>query len=131
MPEELRLYILFTRITSYNVCYTKLLRESSKKDRVSVKSSSSKKNHTAKTGIAYEIVDKAMDYEGVRYRTGGTTSSGMDCSGLVYTTFKSFDISVPRTSGSLALQGKKVSKNRALPGDLIFFKTNGKKSIIV
>ncbi len=103
--------------------------ESSKKDRVSVKSSSSKKNHTAKTGIAYEIVDKAMDYEGVRYRTGGTTSSGMDCSGLVYTTFKSFDISVPRTSGSLALQGKKVSKNRALPGDLIFFKTNGKKSI--
>ncbi|MCO6174501.1 C40 family peptidase [Flavobacterium sp. NRK F10] len=103
----------------------------SKKDKVSVTTSaSSPKSYTAKkTGIAYEIVDKAMDYKGVRYRTGGTTKSGMDCSGLVYTTFKSFDINVPRTSGSLALQGKKVSKSKALPGDLIFFKTNGKRSI--
>lgn len=91
------------------------------------KKSSGKKN--LKNSLAYQIIDKAMDYEGVQYRTGGTTKSGMDCSGLVYTTFKSFDIDVPRTSSSLANQGKKISKNSALPGDLIFFKTNGNHSI--
>ena len=91
------------------------------------KKSSGKKN--SKNSLAYQIIDKAMDYEGVQYRTGGTTKSGMDCSGLVYTTFKSFDIDVPRTSSSLANQGKKISKNSALPGDLIFFKTNKSRQI--
>lgn len=89
----------------------------------------STKKKASKNSLAYQIIDKAMEYRGVKYRTGGTTKSGMDCSGLVYASFKSFDINVPRTSSSLADQGRKVNKNNASPGDLIFFKTNGSRSI--
>lgn len=55
----------------------------------------STKKKASKNSLAYQIIDKAMEYRGVKYRTGGTTKSGMDCSGLVYASFKSFDINVP------------------------------------
>src|SRR5690554_7293702 len=46
-------------------------------------------------GLHDQIISTAMDHLGVRYRYGGTTKSGFDCSGLVYTAFKEYDISLP------------------------------------
>ena len=79
--------------------------------------------------LTAEIVDFALENLGVKYRYGGTTKAGMDCSGLVFTTFNNFDISLPRTSAAMATQGEKIPTKKAQVGDLIFFKTNGSKNI--
>jgi len=60
---------------------------------------------------------------------GGTTQKGMDCSGLVYVSFKEEDILLPRSSHEIAKQGIKISLDQVTVGDLLFFKTNGRKQI--
>jgi len=69
------------------------------------------------------ILSAAFDFEGVRYRFGGTTRSGLDCSGLVMNAFTDTSINLPRNSSEMAKVGDKISKNDAQKGDLIFFKT--------
>ncbi|MDM1043304.1 C40 family peptidase [Myroides sp. 1354] len=69
------------------------------------------------------VLSAAFDFEGVRYRFGGTTRSGMDCSGLVMNAFNDTSINLPRNSSAMAQVGDKVSKNEAQKGDLIFFRT--------
>ncbi|WP_339887579.1 C40 family peptidase [uncultured Flavobacterium sp.] len=75
------------------------------------------------------IVKTAEENLGVKYKFGGTTKSGMDCSGLVYSTFQKFDYKLPRSSYEMANEGKEISKSKAEPGDLIFFKTGGSRKI--
>jgi len=88
------------------------------------------KESTMKTKkLTAEIVDFASENLGVKYKFGGTTKAGMDCSGLVFTTFKNFDISLPRTSAAMANHGEKIPTKKAQVGDLIFFKTNGSRNI--
>lgn len=53
----------------------------------------------------------------------------MDCSGLVYSTFKKFDFKLPRSSYEMANEGKEISKSKAEKGDLIFFKTGRSSKI--
>jgi len=81
------------------------------------------------TYLVKQLIYTALEYEGVRYKGGGTTRAGMDCSGLVTTVFKTFDISLPRSSFDIAKVGKKLSKNEIQKGDLMFFKTNGRSVI--
>lgn len=75
--------------------------------------------------VADNLIEKASDNLGVRYRSGGTTSAGFDCSGLMFTTFDAFDIKLPRSSIEQANIGLKVDPLEAKKGDLIFFKTRG------
>jgi cell wall-associated NlpC family hydrolase len=77
------------------------------------------------------IVDSASKNIGVKYKTAGTTKSGYDCSGLVYSTFGHFDIKVPRTSIEQSKTGTHLGKStgEAKKGDLIFFKTNSRSQI--
>lgn len=79
--------------------------------------------------IKQEIIDYAKTFEGTRYKYGGTTKSGMDCSGLVCTAFKSENIQLPRTSRDMATQGVPVSLKDIEKGDLVFFKTSSKNVI--
>lgn len=60
---------------------------------------------------------------GTRYRWGGTSRSGYDCSGFVQSVYKSQGVSLPRTSRDMAGVGSKVSKSSLKPGDLVFFAT--------
>ncbi|KIX21006.1 hypothetical protein SY27_09515 [Flavobacterium sp. 316] len=83
----------------------------------------------ATNSLANKIINDALDNLGVKYRTGGTTKTGMDCSGLVFSTYGNYDISLPRTSIDMSRHGQKIKKNEAQPGDLIFFKTNGRSVI--
>lgn len=76
------------------------------------------------------VIDYAKSFRGTKYKYGGTTKKGMDCSGLVYTSFKKEDIVLPRTSRSMSVQGKKVALNKVALGDLIFFRTNKNKNVI-
>ncbi|RAR50279.1 C40 family peptidase [Flavobacterium lacus] len=73
-----------------------------------------------------QLISSAMQYEGVRYRGGGTTTGGMDCSGLVSTVFKTFDVSLPRSSNDMSKVGQKLKLKDVKKGDLIFFKTSNR-----
>ena len=76
-----------------------------------------------------KIIRKALSYKGTKYKYGGTSKSGMDCSGLMFTSFKSEGIVLPRTSITQSRKGIKVSKSKAQKGDLVFFKTGGKRNV--
>ncbi|WP_179343726.1 C40 family peptidase [Winogradskyella ursingii] len=73
--------------------------------------------------IAKNIVDEAKKFEGTRYKYGGTTKRGMDCSGLIYTSFGENNISMPRTTKDLATHGDWVDLKEVNVGDLVFFAT--------
>lgn len=70
-------------------------------------------------------------WKGTRYRLGGTTKKGVDCSGFTLVTYRDlFGINLPRMTVDQARKGKKVAKNALKAGDLVFFNTgrgpNGK-----
>jgi len=79
--------------------------------------------------LVKQLIHSASENLGTRYRTGGTTTEGFDCSGLVYSTFKKFDIDLPRSSVDMAKIGRKLNEDDIRKGDLIFFKTNGRRVI--
>jgi LysM repeat protein len=76
-----------------------------------------------------QLISKASENIGTRYRSGGTTTAGFDCSGLMCYTFSSYDIKLPRSSIEMAEYGSKIDAENAQKGDLIFFKTNGRRQI--
>lgn len=79
--------------------------------------------------IVKNLIEKATDNIGVRYKANGTTKAGFDCSGLVFTTFESENIKLPRSSYEQSKIGKIIKFNDAQKGDLIFFKTNKSNQI--
>lgn len=79
--------------------------------------------------IVNQLINVASDNLGIVYRAGGTTKNGFDCSGLMYSTFKLFDISLPRSSHEMAAIGSPIDLKEAKKGDLIFFINRGQKRI--
>lgn len=86
-----------------------------------VKKTSVKPLSSSKTD---RIIKQAQSFAGTRYKFGGTTRKGMDCSGLIYTAFQNENIVLPRVSREMAKRGKPIKKGNAEKGDLLFFKTN-------
>lgn len=76
-----------------------------------------------------QLILNATENIGTRYRSGGTTKAGFDCSGLMFCTFGNFDIKLPRSSIEQSRIGTKVASAEAQKGDLIFFRTNGRRHI--
>lgn len=75
-------------------------------------------------------VATARSYTGTPYRYGGTTKSGMDCSGLLCVSYKRAGLTLPRTSAQQSKFGKSVKMNELKPGDLVFFsKKKGRRKI--
>jgi cell wall-associated NlpC family hydrolase len=81
------------------------------------------------SNLSDKIVETTLQNVGSRYQTGGTTKSGFDCSGLMYTSFGKFDVKLPRTSNEMSRFGIKINPKEARKGDLIFFRTLGNKQI--
>ena len=81
--------------------------------------------------LAEELIDTAAENIGVKYKYGGTTKAGFDCSGLMVTIFDSNEISLPRTSIQQSKHGIVLDheQEKAKKGDLIFFKTNKNRQI--
>ena len=84
---------------------------------------------TAEPAQIQFLIETASKNLGTRYRSGGTTYSGFDCSGLIFNTFNQIDFTLPRSSNQQAKIGTKVQKSQAQKGDLIFFATNGRGTI--
>lgn len=74
-----------------------------------------------------EIVSFSKQYLGTPYVWGGTSlTSGVDCSGFVYSVYKNFGITLNRSSrGMYSSNGVSVNKSELKPGDLLFFNTGG------
>lgn len=93
---------------------------------VAKKSSASRKVAKAKpssSGGSKSLVTTAFKYRGVRYRYGGMSSRGMDCSGFVSRVLRDHGIRAPHNSKALYRLGKPVSRKNLQPGDLVFFHT--------
>lgn len=73
---------------------------------------------------ADRIINTALTYSGVKYRYGGTSRKGMDCSGLLYVSFSENEVSLPRISHEMAGEGKRIGLEKVRKGDLLFFKTS-------
>lgn len=79
--------------------------------------------------IADKVVWTAVSFKGTPYKYGGTSNKGMDCSGLIFTSFKKRKILLPRSSRLMYTKGKYIKLNEVKRGDLLFFKTSRRKTV--
>jgi len=77
--------------------------------------------HQSVQNTGEEAVKVAEEYIGTPYRSGGTTSNGVDCSGLTFTVFRRIGVKLPRTSDGQARAGEHIDRNDLRAGDLVFF----------
>jgi cell wall-associated NlpC family hydrolase len=71
----------------------------------------------------YQNID---DWYGTRYKLGGTTKSGIDCSAFVQTIFLSaFGVTLPRMAKDQYKVTRRISRTELQEGDLLFFDTRG------
>ena len=85
---------------------------------------------TKKTALNNELFDFYSKWEGVRYKLGGESKNGIDCSAFIQKAFKEkFDLEMPRTTLMQANVGKEIKKNELEIGDLVFFKTGKTKHV--
>ncbi|TXI74542.1 MAG: NlpC/P60 family protein [Dokdonella sp.] len=75
------------------------------------------------------VLDLANQLRDIRYRKGGRTpSSGFDCSGFVSYVFnQGIGLSLPSTSAAQFEAGLGINRDELQSGDLVFFKTRGKR----
>ena len=81
--------------------------------------------------VIANLSEHQQEWQGTRYRIGGNSKSGVDCSGFMQITFRDlFGIDLPRMPVDQAKEGTKISKSELRTGDLVFFNTgrgpNGK-----
>lgn len=74
-----------------------------------------------------KVIITARSFLGTPYKYGGTTRSGMDCSGLLLNSFREIEVSLPRSSEDQSKIGEEVKMNDLQPGDLVFFATGKKR----
>jgi cell wall-associated NlpC family hydrolase len=72
------------------------------------------------------LLEGIDEWYGTRYRMGGTTKKGIDCSAFVCAVYVSvFGIALPRTAKDQYYFARHVSRTELKEGDLVFFNTRG------
>jgi lipoprotein Spr len=72
------------------------------------------------------LLEAVDEWYGVRYRTGGNTKSGVDCSGFTCAVYAAaYGFSLPRVSKEQYRLSRKISTTELQEGDLLFFHTRG------
>src|SRR5207244_7967951 len=79
--------------------------------------------------LGASIVTIAMRYIGARYRFGGMSPSGFDCSGFVCYVVNKAGRGISRDMYSQIGSGARVSSNDLQPGDLLFFSNTYKRGL--
>lgn len=73
----------------------------------------------------YAFID---DWMGVKYKYGGTTKNGVDCSGFTNLLYNNvFKKELPRSSSDIAAVAKNVAKKELSEGDFVFFSIRSNK----
>ena len=80
-------------------------------------------------GFRSDIVRTAASYRGSRYRRGGISSRGFDCSGFVMHVYSRYGVRLPHSSRAQFRCGRSVSRADLLPGDLVFFSGTYRRGI--
>jgi lipoprotein Spr len=70
------------------------------------------------------VLKHYAQWEGVKYKFGGTGKAGIDCSAFIQKIYRNFDFHLPRTTKEQIKLGKDVRKHELELGDLVFFKTS-------
>lgn len=71
------------------------------------------------------FTDFYNEYKNVRYKLGGSSKDGIDCSAFTQRIYKEkFGITLPRSTVTQVNVGVEVKKSELIPGDLVFFKTS-------
>ena len=72
------------------------------------------------------LLENVDEWYGVRYRTGGNSKAGVDCSGFTVAVYLAvYGIALPRVSRDQYRISRKISTTELQEGDLVFFNTNG------
>jgi cell wall-associated NlpC family hydrolase len=66
------------------------------------------------------IIATARTWLGVDYSYGGSTRSGIDCSGLVQQVMRTNGINLPRTAAAQYAASTHITRAQLQPGDLVF-----------
>ena len=85
------------------------------------KPKSSRQSYNATTDTVNAIVDYSRSFLGTRYRYGGNTPQGFDCSGFMVYIFKNFSVDLPRTGTEQYHSYPNVKRKNIKKGDLVFF----------
>ena len=75
----------------------------------------------------HSIVKTAEKYMGVKYKFGGDNPSGFDCSGYSSYVYQENGITLAHSAQQQYANGKRISMEKAQPGDLVFFRITGWK----
>ena len=78
--------------------------------------------------LADSILERGMSLIGTRYRFGGTSEAGFDCSGFIGYLFREeAGMNLPRSTREMInVNAPLVARNNLKPGDLLFFSTAGR-----
>lgn len=68
------------------------------------------------------VIATGRSYIGTPYKWGGMSRSGIDCSGLIYNSYKTIGVNLPRTAKEQSKTGKKRGWEGIREGDLVYFK---------
>ena len=67
------------------------------------------------------------NWKGTRYSFGGDSSRGIDCSALTRRVYREvFSFELPRVTKDQIKVGRHVSRNNLKPGDILYFRPDGK-----
>ena len=74
-----------------------------------------------------KLTSAYKDWQGTPYRFGGNSRTGIDCSAFTQQIYRSvYDRNLPRTTASQHSLGSTIKIQQLKPGDLVFFKPEGK-----
>lgn len=73
------------------------------------------------------LLEAVDEWYGVRYRSGGNTKTGVDCSGFTLAVYTAvYGMMIPRVSREQYRISRKISTTELQEGDLVFFNTTGR-----